>query len=54
MLKHLSKAFLFMNDRCDDPLVRMVEIEYTKEFNHLQRQLGRRPLKNEVSHIIGS
>ncbi len=52
MLKQLSSAFLFINDGADDPVVRMVEVEYTKEFRHLQRSLGRRPTRKEVNHII--
>lgn len=52
MLKNLSQAFLFITDRADDPMVRLAEVEYTKEFNHLQKMLGRRPCRKEVSHIL--
>ena len=51
MFKQLANAFLFIGDN-DDPVVRMVEVEYTKEFNHLKRNLGRRPTRQEVRHIL--
>lgn len=55
MFKHLSKAFSFFTEcGSDDPVVRMVEVEYTKEFNHLRRALGRRPNRADVTHILGS
>lgn len=52
MFKQLAGAFLFVNDSADDPVVRMVEVEYTKEFNHLKRNLGRRPTRQEVGHLL--
>lgn len=54
MLKNFHKAFMFMMDDTHDPVVRMVEVEYTKEFNHLQRMLGRRPSRKDVAHILPS
>lgn len=52
MFKQLTNAFLFITDSADDPVVRMVEVEYTKEFNHLRKNLGRRPNRQEVRHIL--
>lgn len=53
MLKHFTNAFLFLADRGDDPLVRLAEVEYSKEFGFLQKSLGRRPVRKEVAHILG-
>ena len=52
MFKQLANAFLFVSDAADDPVVRMVEVEYTKEFNFLKKNLGRRPTRQEVRHIL--
>lgn len=52
MLKQLANAFLFIGDGMDDPVVRMVEVEYTREFDHLKRNLGRRPTRQEVRHLL--
>lgn len=52
MFKQLANAFLFIHDTGDDPVVRMVEVEYAKEFHHLKRNLGRRPNRQEVNHIL--
>jgi hypothetical protein len=52
MFKQLSNAFLFMGESADDPVVRMVEVEYTKEFNFLRKNLGRRPTRQEVKHLL--
>ena len=52
MLKQLIDVFSFISDPAEDPVVRMVEVEYSKEFMHLQKILGRRPDRRDVSHLI--
>ncbi len=52
MLKQLIDVFSFISDPVDDPVVRMVEVEYSKEFTHLQKILGRRPDRRDVAHLV--
>jgi hypothetical protein len=54
MLKNFHRAFMFMMDEEHDPVVRMVEVEYSKEFNHLQRALGRRPSRKDIEYILSN
>lgn len=51
-MRMLIDGIGYFSDREDDPVVRMAEVEYTKEFTHLQKSLGRRPNREEVQWII--
>jgi hypothetical protein len=54
MLKYITRGLADIFERDESPIVRLAEIEYSIEFRHLQKHLGRRPTELEARQIISN